>query len=910
MFRQMLAALLVLAAANFAWAAPGVTIDVTPLEDVEIVDAILAPDTAPQLNETSAPIRPLAEGDIGAQFMQYTNEFEWTVNPAIGTLTEPTVPTLSATQQAAVDTAPDWLKMRLTHRFFELMPALADELAELIADPEDDLFRDEIAFLVAFSTRNDLQGMDDATAMLTAIPRTIYDYDTILDYVEIVEIGDGATGDYGTTLRYNIEVDGTPEVYDLPMDVYYWHVVHPKLDVEGPDYIDPLDGRDDPPSAGGQFYREYLMFDIEGEGSYSTPMYLHGVDEADLQNLSPSARGYLTAQSIHNLEIAYQDGTSNVVFAEYAYGSGQVFATTLRLAEAYTQNDCPLLENLLNQGCGDVLLPAATPIALIGDVLVPEFQTALEAVGRWADTTRLTGADLAAFDEDDWANFKATYGKAVIMPYQPAAFWSDVICEGKTPARLEDYVRDYNVLEIHPIFNDSELSAVLTFPTGFQIAPQAANETDAVELYGRPILADMLAGIDVLWDGETIGLSGDRPLWENDYAIHAIGNWIGKNMLDNISERVAVADDVERALHPVRIAYNHYGNCGELQDIGAAAMRTALIPAGLISTINEDHVWNEFFFNGEWRPFQVDWSNSTNNIGNPGICYDNPDPDVSKNISFVVFWLGDGRVELVPERYSAYITIDFELTDANGEPIPDALIKIYSEGWMTSSRSQGAWLVTDAAGQATVKLGDWRNYFVNIETGAGDYPPSDKGEKVRMASIVRADDAEPDAHFTFEHQFDLPLVRNSAADVETKNDSFAFHVQFDATDRLAAGTSAFGSGRPYYEMEPPALDVFLVDPDNREKARKDNPFEAAAAWLGVSSLDETIYPPDDRDWTLLVTHHSTPSSDHLLDIQVTADGELYVPEEEPADDDDDDDNDDASPPAGDDDDDDDDGCGC
>ena len=929
MFRRaLLVVSLILVAASFAWAEEGPTAFPLELDNPEIVDALLTPDglTPPPARR---PIGAKAAEPIGARFLQYIDEYEWTVNPAVGELDGPTFKELSQTMLDAVDLAPEWLRMHLAHRFFELAETTAELLAGLIVDPPDERYRDELAFLVAHSSRNDLQGNEDIEAFLVANVAAIYDYDEFLDYVEVIDSGESGEGDYGTTLRYNVLVDEDVEIYDLPREVYYWNVVHPKLDVEGPDFINPLDGRSAAPEDGGVFFRDYLMFDVEGEGSYHTPMYFAGVDEADLQNLLPSARGYLTDMGIHNLEIAYQAGTNDVVFAEFAYGSGQVFATTLRLAAAFTDNGCPLLENLLNQGCGDVLLNEGARIALLGDTIPAEFETALTNLGRWGDTTQITTAQLTAYTDDDWAALKSTYDKVVVPPYQSLDFYT-LITEETVRGKLHEYITGdvtetlYNVLQMHLATDDADDPAGLVFPGNFTVTPQATNETDAITLYGRPILVDMLTGIDVLWDGIQVTLSGDRPLWDNATAIEAVGNWAGKNMLDNIAERYALDARVERSLHPVRIAYNHFGNCGELQDLGSAAMRAALIPGGLVSTINEDHVWSEFYANDEWHAFQNDWSNGANNIDNPGICYDNPDPDVGKNISFVVFWYGDGRIEQVPERYTAHITIDFVLTDANGDPVPDAVIDIYSEGWMSSSKYQGAWLVTDPDGRATINLGDWRNYFVHIEAEAGVYPGK-KGEKVTLARIVVAEDAAPDSHFTFEHQFEGATVKVTETPVEPENDSYALHLTFDATDRLASVTSALSSARAYYEMGPPSLDVFLVDADNRENARRNRPFEAALAWMGVTSFDEVIYPPDDRDWTLLVTHHTTMISDHLLDIDLTVEGEPYDPppgdDDDTADDDaidddaaDDDatDDDATDDDAADDDDDDDDdsGCGC
>ncbi|NLH47815.1 MAG: transglutaminase domain-containing protein [Myxococcales bacterium] len=891
---------------SLALADGGPTIAPLKLDEATVYDHPLTPVF--RAGDEAAPVplvRPAADETFGANYLNAYEQMIWSVNPAVGEIDAPEIETLSQTMLDAVAVAPDWLKMRVAHRFFEVNATIAEELAEILLDPIDDRYRDEYAFLIAYLSKSDLEGVNDRLAFFEANVGLIYEYDELLDYVEVVDSGESGKGDYGTTLRYHLIADGEETTYDLPRDIYYWHVVHPKLDVEGIDQVDPLTGYDADPGEGGYFWREYLMYDVGDGRGYQAPMYFQDVDAADLQGLAPSARGYLTDLSIHNLEIIYHGTGRDVAFAEFAYGSGQIFATTVRLAAASAANGCPLLENLLDQGNGDLLLPAASPIALLADTLVPEFQTALTDLGRWADATVIDSATLAGYGDTEWATFQTIYKKAVVLPNQPLALYQ-AVANAKT--QLETFVSNYRVLELHLDTADADDPAGLVFPGGFTTVAQAANETDTVTVYGRPALADMLAGVTLLWDGETKWLSGDRPLWENTDAVSAVGNWIGKNMLDNIQERYDNGAPVERSLDPVRIAYNHYGNCGELQDIGAAAMRTALIPAGLVSTINEDHVWNEFYADDEWHPFQVDWSNGGNTINNPGIAYDKQ-VGGSKDISFAVFWLGDGRVEAVPERYSDHITVNFALTDADGAPVPDARIDIYSEGWGTTSKYQGFWLITDPDGLASVKLGENRNYFIYIESGAGVYPDTGKGEKTPLEWIVKAADATANATFDYTHQFAQPLVNDQPLEFEQLNDTYALHLTFNATDRLAGTKSAFSAARPYYPFDPPLVDVFLVNDKNLEKARTNQAFKAAYAWTGLSSFDEAIYPPDDRTWHLLVTHHSAPLSDHLLDIAVTAEGDLYVPAE-PTDDDDDDQADDDDQSGGGDDDDDDAGCGC
>jgi hypothetical protein len=333
------------------------------------------------------------------------------------------------------------------------------------------------------------------------------------------------------------------------------------------------------------------------------------------------------------------------------------------------------------------------------------------------------------------------------------------------------------------------------------------------------------------------------------------------------------------------------------------------MPGLEITDINEDHVWNEFYLDGTWYYFQNDWSNGATRVASPGGGQD-VDYGGGKDISFILGWLGDGRVESNIERYSNSITLDVTLTDANGQPVPDGVIEIYSEGWQTSEKYVGYWMVTDAQGHASAKLGDNRDFYVRALTNIGDYPiQPHKGEKVppTLEQVIQAADAVNGATFTFEHQFDEPLVNVTVEEPENQNDSFALHVTLGATHRFQLIHNSWSGVYAFQPTDTPAIDAFLVNDDNLDAAKSNDPFTAAYAWMGVTDLDETVYPPTDETWNLLVTHHSAFASDQLLDISVTTEGDPWVP---PSDDTGDDDDTDAVTCAGcgDDDDDDDNGC--
>jgi hypothetical protein len=857
-----------------------------PLLTADHVEITYAP-VAPVWGTAAAPspLYPLsADGQTGSTALLYFLDFDWSVNPTVGELQAPNLPALTETEQAAIDVSPDWMKPALFRKFFALNKDLAGTLAAMIVNPEDPLYTDELAFTVAYTPDNDLLSMKDPVALLTENVRLIYEDAAELSYVQIVELGTVGQGDYGTTLSYRVMVDGVVQDFEIPKEVYYWNVVAPRLSDEAPDFIKPSTGARAMPGDGGVFWRSYLPHDLTGADSYGTPMYFQGVNADDLQNLTPSAPGHLRDMAIHNLEVVYDGATHDVIFAEYAFGSGEVYATTLRLDAAYTANGCKLLENLLNQGNGDVLLKDGAQIALIHDSPCPEFQDALTALGRWADVTELTSAQIAAYTPDDWTTFNSTFQKVVVPTNQPADLWA-VLSGDTVKAALEAYVSNYGVLEFHlvpPV--DAKGYEDLTFPTGFGYTAAA---TDAITVYGRPKLFDMLAGKDILWDGQRHdGISGDRPLWDDPDALQALGNWVGKNMLDNIEERQHVTGgSPNRSVQPVRIAFDHYGNCGELEDLIGAAMRTALIAGLEVTDMNEDHVWNEFYHDNQWLYFQNDWSNGATRIATPGGGQD-VDYGGGKDISFILAWWADASVTSVTDRYSKTITLAFHVTDSNGGPVPDALVEIWSEGWQTQNLMTGFWMRTDADGRASVLVGDNRNYDMRILSSIGDYP-TQPATGQHLLQVVTAAAAVDGATFNVEHQFTQPLVQvTESAPDPNPNQSFALHVVLNAYHRFSNLVNYYSPGASAAtEVDRALLDVFLVDQDNLSAARGNKPFTAAFARLGVADLDETIFPPTDATWHLLVKNHSAKYSDHLMDISVTTEGDPWQSDDDAVDDD-------------------------
>ncbi|MCD4652415.1 hypothetical protein K8T06_00595 [bacterium] len=173
------------------------------------------------------------------------------------------LPAERLTDQAklAIQAAPDWLQDDLTDNMERMQESFQDIYADMIINPSDIRFRDEIAFCVANLGTANLEDPDFVPELLEENVFYIYEHDQYLEYVRIYDVGDpDQDPGYYTTAFYNIEEDGTIIEYELPRDVYYWNIVHPKIEDEQANYIDPdADGDVPAPPPTGVFWRNRLF---------------------------------------------------------------------------------------------------------------------------------------------------------------------------------------------------------------------------------------------------------------------------------------------------------------------------------------------------------------------------------------------------------------------------------------------------------------------------------------------------------------------------------------------------------------------------------------------------------------------------------------------------------------------------
>ena len=181
-------------------------------------------------------------------------------------------PTLSATTtmgvltdlaQDAVHASPDWLQDDLAISLGSLGEETQDELAATIVDLDDHYLIDEIAFSIANLSPEVLEDDDFYAEFLVVNAEQIYARDADLAYVELVDEGEpGVDSDFYTTATYNVEIDGELETRTIEPEIYYWYLVHPRMEDEYPYFIDAWEtcNSSECPSTpeDGMHWREFL----------------------------------------------------------------------------------------------------------------------------------------------------------------------------------------------------------------------------------------------------------------------------------------------------------------------------------------------------------------------------------------------------------------------------------------------------------------------------------------------------------------------------------------------------------------------------------------------------------------------------------------------------------------------------
>lgn len=140
---------------------------------------------------------------------------------------------------AAIAKSPRWIQRTLIRQFQNL--STPEPYADILLNASKQ-YADEIAFSIACCPG----GRVPSAALLKENAESLYEHDQWIQYADIVESDDGA-GNYSSTIRYTVLENGTEKQIDLPTNIYYWYIVHPKITIEDVD------------ATYGPLWRDYLF---------------------------------------------------------------------------------------------------------------------------------------------------------------------------------------------------------------------------------------------------------------------------------------------------------------------------------------------------------------------------------------------------------------------------------------------------------------------------------------------------------------------------------------------------------------------------------------------------------------------------------------------------------------------------
>jgi len=633
---------------------------------------------------------------------------------------------ISDTCVDAIEVAPVWLRQDL-HDAFSRLENNADVFAELLLVCPDLRYLDEVAFTIAHVATRELNRLADKRDedLLVINAEYIYSNAEYLNYVRIVEHDDESVGgDFFTTIAYWVEDGGQRIEKELPMDYYYWYIVHPKINIEQLKM-------DDEPSAQqatyGYFWREFLFEDPSEDNSYTQHFFQTQPNEIpadDLVGLADYATGHLTSRSWDLFPIIYDEDGGGVLLSEMRYEASEIIATTIRLEQAYEDGVSNLLENVVLYGDCAQLMPAGSKVLIVMDQESTVIEDILAEYGynkRVVHSNRIGDLSLSS------------YYKIIVPSDQPKELYEALAANKTWITDWFDSVSPYagRVFEFHGACQPEDAWTSFSMLGSLRCTDLNEAQIGSLAFGGYPSLKDVMSEPVILWNRRETTRGGRVPFREDENALIRLGKWVSKIV------PVLARDAYHRGVQANQIAVEHNGNCGENQDILCAAARACLIPASCIDLHGEDHVWNEFYDDG-WHFYETWRGGVMTTLGGKGTGVLDLDYGGRYPFSGTLRWRNDGLVEVTTDLYSE--TCEFQVTalDANGLPVDGALVEVWASSNVLAGPypdyMRSVWGHTDANGVITMKLGNTRNLHARIESPLGVYPPPDEGDIEEFAS--------------------------------------------------------------------------------------------------------------------------------------------------------------------------------
>ncbi len=772
---------------------------------------------------------------------------------------------LSPSAEESLDIVPEWLRIDLYDMFTRMSQNDQEDYGQLLLSISDPRLIDEVAFTIAHSSMSILSSCDPDLLVVNA--ELLYRVDPDISYADIVDYGEpGVDPDYYSTILYTSIVSGATVRYELPLDIYYWFVVHPKLGDESPSMSPTLTERT---SAYGYLWREYLFYNPSEEFDYSLNYMVrepNWLTASDLEGWGLAAPGYLDSGSIEGV-IVGGPGIEKPVLIEWAWSYGRVIFTTLEVERAAAAGKGNVLENLLMRSSGyrgELLVPQGTGQDQVGIVDGSNDPAILDPIVEVLEDNRIVHSIVSMeemYDRGQWDYFS----KVVVPSHQTYDFYASLATVGFMD-NFKSWVGSIGgAMEVHGACDpEHDWSDLKPFGRGYLAEP-----VENVTINPYPVLGEVIKKATHVWDDSYVraGLPRYRPFEEDSMAVDVITNWA--------SRMLSFQARGNRPIQPNQICFEHDGNCGEIQDLINAAARTCLVPSAGVNNHTWDHVSCEFW-DRDWHGYQVGWNVGNASIANQGVLSDK-DLGGGKDLSAILQDRGDTWPVNATERYSEICRFHVRAEDGNGNPVDCAEIWPYVHYFNDPTRDLRCPLIayTDSSGEIIMDLGNKRDFWFRVKSRAGDVH---RPQEPLLTDTVAGQD--------YEHTFVVDGFMPQLPDIEAiefppvPQSPYGLFVSYNVDYETQYSLSMGSFGNKNYDAG--NVDFFILKSDDFNKYSDGEAF-SAYEWRHNSAGDEfEVGLPDEEVYYLVFSNEDTLIVKEFVSIYLQVyqnDGGAWTPAE-------------------------------
>jgi len=387
---------------------------------------------------------------------------------------------------------------------------------------------------------------------------------------------------------------------------------------------------------------------------------------------------------------------------------------------------------------------------------------------------------------------------------------------------------------------------------------------------GYPLLSNIMKEPRFLWCRRDTMLTGMRSFTSNDGALNALGNW---------TFRVVPNSPVSpRPIQPNQIAFNHGGNCGEIQDLFMAGARTALIPSPGCVDMLEDHVWNEFwddvYLDSDdslgWNNFMASQVNRWDYDGHTYLAphwagYDDQRGG-GKDVSFVWDYRGDGAPFNRIECYSGACSLLVYVRDSHHDPVDGAVVHLYSDS--PSGEPGYVYLggiaVSASDGWARFSGGEDNPYYARAVSPIGEAPTSAVSEMTSSAVTGGRYTT------TITLPGELPQLEGFGYPEPTDSSIYGIYIKWKVDNEVLRGENLFTSQdlTSAQTIDGGYLTTGILDACQTERWSEDSAFYAYHYLEGVSADTSLFVFPDDSIYSFILSNQQGLRNEKIAEVQI------------------------------------------